>query len=133
VKTGFRLQAILTAAIVLLASLNCACASALTVQVDPPKQTSAGCCSHTSSQEKPSPSNSQRHHQQSCQHCNPSVATQIAAKKSVAPADFAMTWVHLLLASPLKFESPAHSTFVHDLSPPCAVVTLLSLHCALTT
>jgi len=139
-----RMIATLTAAVVLMASLNCMCRAAPPSCGDadchqPPKAAAKPCCDR---QKTPGGQTSMPHgdHDDSgdrdhaCNHCQSSLVSESASTKNLAHLfDFsfyapslAASGINLIADAPLD---PHH--FLNHLYPPVRPPTLLSLGCAL--
>lgn len=117
---------IFTAIVVLLASVNCACATAPA----PPTIEEHACCSQKKASPVPIRAPAEDRHP-SCRHCNPSFATDIAVKPFVTSFDLARHAIVWRIASIAPVDELRIELLAHDLSPP--PLTPLELNCRLTT
>jgi hypothetical protein len=138
---GFKMQAMdrsqcgwiggLTAAMMLLATLQCACAAAASRHVpSPPNMDAMPCCAHRSSEKSPAPTDEKP---MNCPHCQQAMTLDQTPLPNVSPSFHAGT---LFFSSPLltgnHLNSPALLPLTFADSPlPMSARQRLRLRCAL--
>jgi hypothetical protein len=132
-----KLVSVVTAALVLLSNVYCACAHAAPpAPRDPAAADAVPACHAHHAKHQPAAPEKTPANKLPCQHCKPAASAVDTAAKVVG-SPHAVHWLWAVPVAPIATPDLAiaarHAALALDLPPPRQDQSLLSLHCALNT